>query len=57
MTAADVRFVSLIAFTPGLHTLRLRRGEGIDEIEVDVEGGSSHHRVIERWEGIPELHS
>jgi hypothetical protein len=56
VTAADVRFVSLIAFTPGVHTLRLRRGDGIDEIAVDVEGGSSY-RVIERWDGAPEVHS
>ena len=54
LTASDVRFVSLIAFTPGPHTLHLRRGDGYDEIEV---GGASSHRVIERWSGIPEVHS
>ncbi|MFL5963659.1 MAG: heparinase II/III-family protein [Gaiellaceae bacterium] len=54
VTASEVRFVSLIAFTPGPHTLRLGRGDGIDEIEIE---GASSHRVIERWSGAPEVHS
>lgn len=50
--AREVRFVSLIALQPGPFRLDLKTDRSGEEISV---GGPSSCRVIERWDGAPEI--
>jgi uncharacterized heparinase superfamily protein len=56
VNAREVRFVSLIAFVPGNHHVKLRRRGAGDEIAIGIDDDVSY-RVTERWDGVPDVAS